>query len=105
MELHNKKSVRYENIAILYRANYLSREIESQLSMYRIPYKVFGGMKFYQRKEIKDLVAYFKLIVNPSDDTAFERIINVPKRGIGPTSLEKIARQAKILGQTEFLYL
>lgn len=105
MELHTKKNVDYSNIAVLYRANYLSREVESQLSMYRIPYKVFGGMKFYQRKEIKDIVAYFKLIVNPSDDTAFERIVNVPKRGIGPTSLEKLASQAHNLGQTEFIYL
>ena len=105
MELHTKKNVDYSNIAVLYRANYLSREVESQLSMYRIPYKVFGGMKFYQRKEIKDIVAYFKLIVNPSDDTAFDRIVNVPKRGIGPTSLEKLANQAHSLGQTEFIYL
>ena len=105
MELHTKKNVDYSNIAVLYRANYLSREVESQLSMYRIPYKVFGGMKFYQRKEIKDIVAYLKLIVNPSDDTAFERIVNVPKRGIGPTSLEKLANQAHSLGQTEFIYL
>lgn len=105
MELHTKKNVKYSDIAVLYRANYLSREVESQLSMYRIPYKVFGGMKFYQRKEIKDIVAYLKLIVNPSDDTAFERIVNVPKRGIGPTSLEKLANQAHSLGQTEFIYL
>ena len=105
MELHNKKGVNYSDIAILYRANYLSREVESQLGMYRIPYRVFGGMKFYQRKEIKDLIAYFKLMVNPSDDTAFERIVNVPKRGIGPTGLEKIALASRAQGQTEFLYL
>ncbi|MBE6143431.1 MAG: ATP-dependent DNA helicase [Erysipelotrichaceae bacterium] len=105
MELHTKKNVDYSNIAVLYRANYLSREVESQLSMYRIPYKVFGGMKFYQRKEIKDIVAYLKLIVNPSDDTAFERIVNVPKRGIGPTSLERLANQADALGQMKFIYL
>ena len=104
-ELHNKKGVKYSDIAVLYRANYLSREIESQLGMYRIPYRVFGGLKFYQRKEIKDLIAYFKLIVNPFDDTSFERIVNVPKRGIGPTSLEKLAKEANNIGQTEFIYL
>ena len=104
-ELHNKKGVKYSDIAVLYRANYLSREIESQLGMYRIPYRVFGGLKFYQRKEIKDLIAYFRLIVNPFDDTSFERIVNVPKRGIGPTSLEKLAKEANNIGQTEFIYL
>lgn len=104
-ELHSRKGVKYSSIAILYRANYLSREIESQLGMYRIPYRVFGGLKFYQRKEIKDLIAYFRLIVNPFDDTSFERIVNVPKRGIGPTSLEKLAVEANKIGQTEFIYL
>ena len=105
MSLHKEKNVKYNDIAVLYRANYLSRTLETVLLNYRIPYKVFGGMKFFQRKEIKDIVAYFRLVVNDFDDTAFERIINVPKRGIGPGTLEKINEEALKLGQTKYSYI
>ncbi len=75
----------YKDCAVLYRVNALSRSIESALREKRIPFKVYGGMRFYDRKEIKDVIAYLRLINDGSDDLAFERIINVPKRGIGDT--------------------
>ena len=105
VELHKNEKVKYKDIAILYRSNYLTRELESTLSSYRVPYRVYGGQKFFQRREIKDIISYFRLIVNDADDTAFDRIINVPKRGIGPTTLEKISNEANKLGQTKYSYL
>lgn len=105
LDLHKNKGIDYKDIAVLYRANYLTRELESTLSSYRIPYKVYGGQKFFQRKEIKDIISYFRLIVNDLDDTAFDRIINVPKRGIGPGTIEKISKSAEELGQTKFSYI
>lgn len=103
--LHKNSGVRYRDIAVLYRSNYLTRELESTLLSYRIPYRVYGGQKFFQRKEIKDIVAYFKLILNDYDDTSFDRIINVPRRGIGSGTLEKISRCAEENGQTKFSYI
>lgn len=105
LDLHKNKGIKYKDIAILYRSNYLTRELESALLSYRVPYKVYGGQKFFQRKEIKDIIAYFRLIINDLDDTAFERIINVPRRGIGPSTLEKIAINAEENGQTKFSYV
>ena len=105
LDLHKNKKVNYKDIAVLYRSNYLTRELESTLASYRVPYKVYGGMKFYQRKEIKDIIAYFRLIVNDLDDTAFDRIINVPRRGIGPLTIEKIVNSADELGQTKYSYI
>ena len=78
---------RYSDFTILYRINALSQSIESNFSRRGIPYKIYGGMKFFDRKEIKDLVAYLRLIANHSDDLALRRIINVPARGIGKTTL------------------
>jgi DNA helicase-2/ATP-dependent DNA helicase PcrA len=80
----------YKEIAILYRSNYLSRNIETSLINYNIPYIIYGGVKFYQRKEIKDIVAYLKLIVNEKDELSLKRIINVPKRNIGQTTIDNI---------------
>ena len=105
LELHKFKNVKYKDIVVLYRANYLTRELESTLSSYRVPYKVYGGMKFFQRREIKDLLAYFRLIVNDLDDTAFDRIINVPRRGIGPLTIDRISALADENGQTKFSYI
>ena len=105
LDLHKNKGVKYKDIAVLYRANYLTRELESTLSSYRVPYKVYGGQKFFQRKEIKDIISYFRLIVNDLDDTAFDRIINVPRRGIGPGTCDKIAKAAEELGQTKYSYI
>lgn len=84
-----------DEIAILYRSNSLSRSFEEELMKRKIPYKVIGGIKFYDRAEIKDLMAYLKLIVNTDDDVSFRRIINSPKRGIGDVTVEKISQVAK----------
>ena len=80
----------YKDFAILYRTNAQSRLFEEQCIAWNIPYQIVGGVNFYQRREIKDLLAYMKIMVNPKDDVAFERIINVPKRGIGNASIEKL---------------
>ncbi len=80
----------YSDVAILYRMNALSRTIESALREKGIPYRVYGGMRFYDRKEIKDVLAYLRLIYSDADNYAWERIINVPKRGIGDTTVAKI---------------
>ena len=88
--------VKYKDIAVLYRTNAQSRNVEDVLLEENIPYKVIGSFYFYNRKEIKDLIAYLKVIYNPSDDTNLLRIINVPKRGIGLKSIEKLSQEATI---------
>lgn len=93
MEGRNKGR-NYRDFAILYRTNAQSRVIEEVLVKSNIPYVIFGGTKFYDRKEIKDILAYLRLISNPDDDISLRRIINVPKRGIGQTTVEKIADYA-----------
>lgn len=85
---------KYLDHAILYRANAQSRVIEEILIKSEIPYKIFGGIKFYDRKEIKDILAYLRLISNPNDDISLVRIINVPKRAIGDTTVDKLTRMA-----------
>jgi ATP-dependent DNA helicase Rep len=85
---------RYSDYAILYRSNHLSRVFEEQLRTQNIPYTVSGGTSFFQRAEIKDIVAYLRLIANPDDDPAFIRAITTPKRGIGNSTLEKLAAHA-----------
>ncbi|OYD07518.1 DNA helicase PcrA [Paludifilum halophilum] len=85
----------YSDFAVLYRTNAQSRVMEEVLMKANIPYRMIGGMKFYERKEIKDLLAYLRLVVNPDDDLSLTRVINVPRRGIGPTTLDKIARYAE----------
>lgn len=77
-------------IAILYRANYLTLPFEKELTRRQIPFRIFGGMRFYQRQEIKDVIAYLKLLLNPKDDLSFERIINVPRRGIGDVTFQQL---------------
>jgi DNA helicase-2/ATP-dependent DNA helicase PcrA len=84
---------------ILYRTNAQSRPFEEILRKKNIPYQIVGGLSFYQRREIKDLVAYLKLIANPNDDIALQRIINYPKRGIGQSSLDKLAEYARLLNK------
>ncbi|MGX5915473.1 DNA helicase Rep [Aliidiomarina sp. Khilg15.8] len=81
---------RYQDYAILYRGNHQARLFEKALMNNRIPYKMTGGQSFFARAEIKDIMAYLRLLVNPDDDNAFLRIINLPRRGIGPTTLERI---------------
>lgn len=83
-----------QNIAVLYRINALSRSIEEGLSRAGVPYKMVGGVKFYERAEIKDLISYLRLIANPHDDFSFKRIINRPKRGIGKATIDKITKEA-----------
>ncbi|MGP1549772.1 MAG: ATP-dependent helicase [Prevotella fusca] len=80
----------YGNFAVLYRTNAQSRSFEDEFRKQGIPYKIIGGLSFYQRKEIKDIIAYFRLISNPNDEEAFRRIINYPTRGIGNTTVQKI---------------
>ncbi len=80
----------YSSFSILYRANYVSRNFEDVLRREKIPYRIVGGIKFYERKEIKDLIAYLRLINNPYDNVSFKRVINIPKRGIGEKTLEKL---------------
>ncbi|PKZ29835.1 ATP-dependent DNA helicase [Campylobacter ureolyticus] len=84
-----------KNIAVLYRVNALSRALEDGLTKARIPYKMVGGMKFYERAEIKDMISYIRLILNPNDDFSLRRIINRPKRGVGAASLTKLEDIAK----------
>ncbi|TDS17234.1 ATP-dependent helicase [Sphingobacterium paludis] len=84
------KGLKYKDFAILYRTNAQSRAMEEALRKLNVPYKLYGGTSFYQRKEIKDLIAYFRLTFNPNDEEALKRVINYPRRGIGDTSLEKI---------------
>ncbi len=88
------KQISYAEVAILYRTNSQSRAFEESLRRKNIPYIIYGGISFYQRKEVKDLIAYLKLIVNPYDDEALKRVINYPLRGIGDTSFQKLVLHA-----------
>ena len=94
MELRMSKSYSYDDFAILYRTNAQSRIFEEALRKRNLPYKIYGGLSFYQRKEIKDVIAYFRLVTNPNDEEAFKRIINYPARGIGDTTVGKIIEAA-----------
>jgi len=84
------KGLKYKDFSILYRTNAQSRSLEEALRKLGIPYKLYGGTSFYQRKEIKDLIAYFRLTFNPNDEEALKRVINYPRRGIGDTTVERI---------------
>lgn len=95
----------YKDFAILYRSSYLSLKIENALMNRRIPYNVYGGLKFYSRKEIKDCLAYFRLMVNPLDNVSFDRIVNVPKRGIGEKSIETLKEEAEKYHLSLFNYV
>ena len=110
VEHKNRYNLRNSEIAILYRTNSQSRVFEEQLRRSNIAYRIYGGLSFYQRKEIKDLVAYMRLSVNDKDDEALKRIINYPKRSIGKTTIEKISKLAddnemsmwQVLAQIDF---
>ena len=95
----------YRDIAILYRAAYLTLPFEKELMRRQIPYRIYGGLKFFQRKEIKDLLAYFRLIYNFKDDLSFERIVNVPRRGIGDSSIDILKAEKTLAGLSYFNYL
>ena len=93
-ELRREKRYAYSDFAILYRTNAQSRIFEEAMRKRSMPYRIYGGLSFYQRKEIKNRIAYFRLIVNPNDEEAFKRIINYPARGIGDTTVGKIIAAA-----------
>ena len=88
--LRRERGYEFSDFAILYRTNAQSRIFEEALRKRGYPYRIYGGLSFYQRKEVKDVIAYFRLVVNPNDEEAFKRIINYPARGIGDTTLGKI---------------
>ena len=90
--LRRNEKYEYSDFAVLYRMNTQSRAIEEILRREAIPYKIIGGLKFYERKEIKDIISYLRLVQNTSDNLSLNRIINEPKRGIGKTSLDNIAQ-------------
>ena len=97
IEYKNRFHLQNRDIAILYRTNAQSRVFEEHLRRNNLLYRVFGGLSFYQRKEVKDLIAYIRLTVNPRDDEAFKRIVNYPKRGIGKSTVDKITLIAEAL--------
>ena len=100
--LRREEYYKYSDFAILYRMNTQSRAMEDILRRENIPYKIVGGLKFYERKEIKDIIAYLRLIQNNSDNLSLTRIINEPKRGVGKTSLDKIAEISNTEGTSMF---
>ncbi len=100
MQQRSTKGMKWHDFAILYRTNAQSRSMEEALRKLNIPYKIYGGLSFYQRKEIKDLIAYFRLTFNPNDEEAMKRVINYPRRGIGDTTVDRIIVAADQNGVT-----
>lgn len=96
VKLRSREHYSYNDFAILYRTNAQSRIFEEALRKRSLPYKIYGGLSFYQRKEIKDIISYFRLAVNPNDEEAFKRVVNYPARGIGDTTLNKIIDAATL---------
>lgn len=96
MRLIRRDKYNYSDIAVFYRVSSLSTNFEQAMTKFDIPYKVYGGLGFYQRKEIKDIISYFRFVLNPDDEEAFKRIINSPKRGIGNVTLSKIVGLASV---------
>ena len=96
--LRRQDRCNWSDFAILYRTNSQSRSFEEQMRKDNIPYRIYGGLSFYQRKEIKDVIAYFRLVANPNDEEAFKRIVNYPARGIGDTTIGKIIQTAQDYG-------
>ncbi len=94
LQERSTKGMNWHDFAILYRTNAQSRSMEEALRKLNVPYKIYGGLSFYQRKEIKDLIAYFRLTINPADEEAMKRVINYPKRGIGDTTVDRIILSA-----------
>ncbi|KAA0874463.1 DNA helicase Rep [Nitrincola tapanii] len=94
LDRHLRQRIPFRDFAVLYRGNHQSRLLEMKLQSYQVPYKLSGGTSFFARAEIKDLMAYLRLLVNPADDNAFLRIINLPRREIGPATLEKLGEYA-----------
>ena len=89
--LREFEGIDYGDVAVFYRTNAQSRALEEELVRAAIPYKVVGGTRFYDRREVKDLLAYVRLLGNPSDEVSARRIVNVPRRGVGDTSVDRLA--------------
>ena len=100
--LKREEYFKYSDFAVLYRMNTQSRAIEDIFNREGIPYKIVGGLKFYERKEIKDIISYLRLIQNPSDNLSLKRVINEPKRGIGKASLENVEKLANRIGESMY---
>ena len=98
-------NIKYRDIAVLYRAAYLTLPFENEFMRRRIPYQIYGGIKFFQRKEVKDVLAYFRLIYNQKDDLSFERIVNVPRRGIGDSTMDILKAEKDMAGLSYFEYI
>ena len=94
LRIRSKEHVPFGNFCVLYRTNAQSRVIEEELRRQTVPYRIFGGLSFYQRKEIKDILAYFRLVANPDDEEALKRVVNYPARGIGATTMSKLVDAA-----------
>lgn len=105
LQLVNSNEYVYKDIVIMYRANYLTLPFEKLLVQNQIPYVIYGGQKFYQRKEIKDILAYLRLLVNKNDNVSLERILNIPKRGIGDTSIERLREEATSENKVYYDYI
>ena len=99
-KLHDQEHYRWADMAVFYRTNAQSRAVEEELARRGVPYKVIGGTRFYDRKEIKDLLAYLRAVTNPADEVSLKRVINVPKRGVGDTSLGRLDNWAAARGAT-----
>ncbi|WP_097462075.1 DNA helicase Rep [Mangrovitalea sediminis] len=99
LDMKLKRGLEFRDFAVLYRGNHQSRLLEMKLQAYQLPYRISGGQSFFSRSEVKDAMGYLRLLINPDDDAAFLRVVNVPRREIGPTTLEQLghyARQRKI---------
>jgi DNA helicase-2/ATP-dependent DNA helicase PcrA len=96
--LHREQGVRWGDVAVFYRTNAQSRALEEAMVRHEVPYKVVGGTRFYDRREVKDVLAYLRVLVNPDDEVSWRRIVNVPKRGVGETSVARLAGWAQLNG-------
>ena len=100
LNIKRKENGKYSDFAILYRTNAQSRSFEEAFRKQGLPYRIYGGLSFFQRKEVKDVIAYFRLVANPNDEEAFRRVINYPARGIGNTTMQKITAAAQASGES-----
>ena len=105
MKMVESRKAKYSDFAILYRSSYITKDFENCFIQNRIPYQIYGGLKFYQRKEIKDVLAYFRLVTNTRDDISFKRIINIPRRGIGETTETRLYLAAQNAGLSVYDYV
>lgn len=105
INIKREPGAHFKDVALLYRANYLTLPFEKEFNRLNIPYRIFGGIRFYQRKEIKDVLAYFRLLSNKKDDISFERILNVPRRGIGEVTVERLKHEARTQQLSLYEYL